>query len=94
MNGLLSSRAWLVLGFLAQGAFFARFLVQWLASEHRGQSVVPVAFWYLSVVGGLMLLVYSVYRRDPVFIMGQSLGLLIYIRNLMLIARPKSQAHA
>ena len=88
MTHVLNPRAWLAIGFLAQSAFFARFLVQWLASERRGESVVPVAFWHLSVIGGLMLLAYSVYRHEPVFILGQALGLLVYVRNLMLIARP------
>ena len=94
MSPMLGARAWLVIGFLAQGAFFARFLVQWIVSERRGQSVVPVSFWYLSVIGGLMLLAYSVYRKDPVFILGQATGLLVYIRNLMLIARPKTRVRA
>ena len=75
---------WVVLGFVAQGFFTMRFLVQWIASERQGRSVVPVAFWYLSVAGGGLLLVYAIYRKDPVFILGQAAGLVVYIRNLML----------
>ena len=78
---------WVVLGLTAQLAFTARFLVQWLASERAGKSVVPVAFWYLSILGGTMLLVYAIYRQDVVFILGQGMGLIVYIRNLMLIRR-------
>lgn len=78
---------WLILGLGGQVVFFARFFVQWVASERRKRSVVPLAFWYLSIGGGLILLAYAIYRRDPVFIIGQSAGLLIYTRNLILIAR-------
>ncbi len=82
-------RLWLALGFTAQFAFFMRFVVQWIASEREKKSVVPVAFWYFSLAGGIMLLAYSIYRKDPVFILGQSMGLVIYSRNLILIARHK-----
>ncbi len=78
---------WLALGFLAQALFAGRFVVQWIASERKGRSVVPVAFWYLSIAGSVMLLVYAIHRRDPVFILGQSTGVLIYGRNLHLIRR-------
>jgi lipid-A-disaccharide synthase-like uncharacterized protein len=78
---------WLVLGFAGQIAFSGRFVVQWLASEREGRSVVPVAFWVLSVVGSLLLLAYAVHRRDPVFVVGQTTGVLIYLRNLHLIRR-------
>ncbi|HUU85426.1 MAG TPA: lipid-A-disaccharide synthase N-terminal domain-containing protein [Phycisphaerae bacterium] len=78
---------WVVFGFAAQFMFGMRFVVQWIASERRRRSYVPVAFWYLSVCGGLMLLIYAIYRRDPVFMAGQSLGLVIYLRNLVLIHR-------
>jgi lipid-A-disaccharide synthase-like uncharacterized protein len=81
---------WVVLGFLGQGLFTARFLVQWLASEKAGRSVIPLAFWFFSIGGGLLLLIYSLYRGDPVFILGQGLGLLIYVRNLMLIRKDHS----
>ena len=83
---------WIALGFVAQFAFTMRFLVQWVASEKAGRSVVPVAFWFFSIGGGLLLLIYAIKRQDPVFIAGQALGLFIYARNLMLIFRPKKQA--
>jgi len=73
---------WLALGFLAQGLFTARFLVQWIASERAGKSVVPIAFWFFSIGGGALLLVYALYRRDPVFIVGQAFGVFVYARNL------------
>lgn len=76
---------WVVVGLGGQILFTARFLVQWLASERVGRSVVPLSFWYLSIGGGVILFAYAVYRRDPVFILGQSMGLFIYIRNLVLI---------
>ncbi len=82
---------WVVLGLTAQLAFTARFLVQWIASERAGESYVPVAFWWLSIVGGAMLLAYAVYRWDIVFMLGQAMGLIVYVRNLMLI-RKKSRA--
>jgi len=74
--------AWYVLGFVGQTFFFSRFLVQWLASERLGRSVFPISFWYLSLIGGTALFVYAVHLRDPVFIVGQSTGTLIYLRNL------------
>jgi lipid-A-disaccharide synthase-like uncharacterized protein len=73
---------WLALGFLAQALFTARFLVQWIASERAGKSVIPVAFWFFSIGGGALLLVYALYRRDPVFIAGQAFGVFVYARNL------------
>lgn len=82
----------LVLGFLAQGIFSARFLVQWLASEKAKKSVVPNMFWYLSIMGSLLLLIYAIYRKDPVFILGQAAGIFIYSRNLYLIFRDKPVA--
>jgi lipid-A-disaccharide synthase-like uncharacterized protein len=82
---------WLLFGFGAQGLFFARFLVQWLASERAGRSVVPVSFWWLSVVGGVGLLIYAiVHLRDPVIAIGQSSGLAIYSRNLWWIRRQRA----
>ena len=80
---------WVVLGFAGQILFFGRFLVQWIVAERRGESVVPVSFWYLSITGGLVLLAYSIHQRDPVFIAGQSIGAFVYMRNLMLIHRRK-----
>ena len=73
---------WVILGLVAQFMFMMRFVVQWLASEKARKSVLPVAFWFFSVGGGVLLLVYAIQRQDPVFIAGQSLGLLIYCRNL------------
>ena len=78
---------WLAIGFLGQILFGMRFIVQWIASEKRRESVIPVAFWYFSIGGGLLLFAYSLWRVDPVFIFGQSLGVFIYGRNLYLIHR-------
>jgi len=77
----------LALGFLGQACFSLRFLVQWIASERRKESVVPIYFWYFSLGGGLMLLIYATLRQDPVFIVGQAAGLFVYGRNLYLIWR-------
>jgi lipid-A-disaccharide synthase-like uncharacterized protein len=77
--------AWVILGFVAQGFFTMRFVVQWIASERARKSVIPVAFWFFSIGGGVLLLVYALYRRDPVFIAGQALGLVVYVRNLYFI---------
>ena len=76
---------WVLLGFAAQGLFTMRFLVQWIASERAKRSVIPLAFWYLSIGGGLLLLIYALYRKDPVFIAGQAFGLIVYLRNLYFI---------
>jgi len=86
--------AWVVLGFVAQAFFTMRFVVQWIASERARASVVPVAFWFFSIGGGVLLLIYALYRRDPVFIAGQALGLLVYIRNLYFILLTGRQASA
>ena len=83
-----------LLGLLGQALFFSRFLVQWLASEKQGRSVVPHSFWYLSIGGGGLLLLYALWRKDPVIVLGQTVGLFVYVRNLMLIARPKPAAAA
>lgn len=82
---------WLAIGFLGQGLFFMRFFVQWLASEKEGQSIIPTAFWYFSLAGGFVLFSYAVWRHDPVFMLGQSTGLLIYSRNLYFIHRNKGK---
>jgi lipid-A-disaccharide synthase-like uncharacterized protein len=76
---------WLAFGLIAQLFFTARFLVQWIASERAGKSVVPMAFWFCSMGGGLMTLVYGLVKREPVIILGQALATVIYIRNIMLI---------
>jgi lipid-A-disaccharide synthase-like uncharacterized protein len=83
---------WLTIGFLGQAIFTARFLVQWIVSERKRDSVVPVAFWWLSLLGGLTLLSYATYRRDPVIILGQAMGLAVYARNLMLVGKAKRRA--
>ena len=82
---------WIALGFVAQGLFSMRFLVQWIASERAGRSVVPTAFWIFSIGGGVLLFAYALYRRDPVFIAGQGLGLFIYVRNLYFVMRERDQ---
>src|SRR3954454_7702863 len=84
--------SWLVIGFLGQAVFTARFLVQWLASERKRDSIVPVAFWWLSLAGGIILLSYAIHRQDPVIILGQGMGLFIYTRNLTLIAKGRRRA--
>ena len=81
-----------MLGFAAQGLFFGRFFVQWLASEQKGESTVPLAFWIFSVLGGSLLLVYAIHQKDEVFILGQAGGLAIYCRNLMLIYKKGAMA--
>lgn len=81
--------AWVILGFVAQACFSMRFVVQWIASERAKRSVVPIAFWFFSLGGGALLLIYAIQRKDPVFIAGQGMGLLIYVRNLWLIANEK-----
>ncbi len=78
---------WLIIGFLGQGVFFMRWVVQWIASERHAESRIPTAFWYMSLMGGLITLAYAIYRQDPVFIAGQSIGSVVYLRNLMLIYR-------
>jgi lipid-A-disaccharide synthase-like uncharacterized protein len=85
-------KVWLVIGIAGQGLFFARFLVQWIASERAKRSVVPLAFWYFSLGGGGVLLIYAIYRRDLVFVLGQAGGLVIYLRNLYLIYRESKGA--
>jgi lipid-A-disaccharide synthase-like uncharacterized protein len=81
---------WLVIGLVGQGLFAWRFIVQWLKSEMEGRSVIPLTFWYFSVVGGVVLLAYAIYKRDPVFIIGQGSGLFVYGRNLYLIFRERN----
>jgi lipid-A-disaccharide synthase-like uncharacterized protein len=84
---MMTEHVWLSIGLVGQALFSARFLVQWIASERRKESVVPVHFWYFSVGGGLTLLAYAIYRHDPVFILGQGAGLFVYARNLYFIRR-------
>jgi lipid-A-disaccharide synthase-like uncharacterized protein len=81
---------WLAMGFLAQLLFSLRFFVQWIASERKRESYVPEVFWYFSLAGGALLLVYAIHRRDPVFILGQASGLLVYLRNIALIRKNRA----
>ena len=83
---------WVVLGFVAQGLFTMRFIVQWIASERAGHSVIPTAFWFLSIGGGLLLLVYALYRKDAVFIAGQAFGVFVYLRNLYFVTHERKGA--
>jgi lipid-A-disaccharide synthase-like uncharacterized protein len=86
---MTSETLWIAIGFLGQALFTSRFLVQWIVSERRGESVIPLAFWWFSILGGLTLLSYALWRQDPVFILGQATGLVVYTRNLILIARKR-----
>ncbi len=81
----------ILIGYVAQALFAMRFVVQWIASERAGRSVVPTAFWVFSIGGGVMLLAYALYRKDPVFIIGQAFGLFVYLRNLQFVLRGKGQ---
>jgi lipid-A-disaccharide synthase-like uncharacterized protein len=86
--------AGILIGYIAQAMFSMRFVVQWIASERAGKSVVPIAFWVFSIGGGLMLLGYALYRRDPVFIIGQAFGVFVYLRNLQFVMRGRGAAAA
>jgi lipid-A-disaccharide synthase-like uncharacterized protein len=79
------SKTWLIIGMFGQILFGLRFLVQWICSEVKQESHIPIAFWYFSISGGMILLFYAIHRKDPVFIVGQSMGLIVYVRNLRLI---------
>ncbi len=81
----------LIIGFIGQGLFASRFIVQWIYSEKKGISSIPIAFWYLSIFGGIGLLTYAIFRKDPVIILGQTFGIFIYLRNLILIYRKKNE---
>lgn len=83
---------WVIVGLGAQLLFSMRFIIQWIASEKQRRSVVPELFWWFSITGGLTLLAYAIHRQDPVFILGQSLGVVIYLRNLWLIYAEKRTA--
>ncbi len=80
-----------IVGIVGQCCFFSRFLVQWIASEKKGQSVIPTAFWYLSISGGILVLVYAIWRQEPIFVLGQSVGVFVYTRNLMLIRKQQGE---
>ena len=81
----------LIIGFIGQGLFASRFIYQWIYSERKGKSSIPIGFWYLSILGGIGLLIYAIFRKDPVIILGQSFGVLIYLRNLYLIRQSNQQ---
>ena len=87
-----STTLWLAVGFAGQACFFSRFLVQWIASERQKRSVIPMAFWYLSLAGGAVLFIYAVHLGDPVFILGQSTGAFVYLRNIWLRTRENGLA--
>lgn len=82
---------WIGIGFLGQIFFTSRFLIQWIVSERRRESVIPLAFWWFSLLGGVTLLSYAIWRQDPVFILGQATGLVVYTRNLALIGRRRRE---
>lgn len=82
---------WLGVGFLGQGLFFSRWLLQWVVSERQAESQIPVAFWYMSLFGSVIVLAYAIHRIDPVFIAGQSVGTVVYVRNLILLHRAKKR---
>jgi len=85
----MGEKIWLGVGLAGQLCFASRFLVQWISSESKQRSHIPVAFWYLSLAGGLILLSYAIWRRDPVFIIGQAFGGIVYVRNLMLLRKER-----
>ncbi len=80
---------WLIIGFVGQAMFFMRFFIQWIVSEKARKSIIPTSFWYFSIAGSLILLTYAIHRRDPVFIVGQSTGSFIYLRNLYFIKKDR-----
>jgi len=85
---------WVILGFVAQFMFTMRFVVQWIASERVGRSVIPLAFWVFSIAGGILLFAYALYRRDPVFILGQGFGVFVYLRTLQFVLRARGTSAA
>jgi len=87
----MALKIWLFIGFFAQALFFSRWIVQWFATEKKKKSTIPISFWYLSLCGGIMLLAYAIYRKDPVFILGQTTGAIIYTRNLYYIHRHRNK---
>ena len=85
------TKMWLIIGFAGQLLFGLRFLVQWICSEIKQESHIPIVFWYFSIGGGIILLIYAIHREDPVFIVGQATGLLVYLRNLILIYKKEKK---
>lgn len=90
----ISKTIWMVVGFIGQGLFTSRFLIQWIYSEKKRKSLIPKAFWYFSLAGGITLLAYAIHRKDPVFIAGQATGVVVYVRNLVLISKERKWAKA
>ncbi|MGB4600689.1 MAG: lipid-A-disaccharide synthase N-terminal domain-containing protein [Trichlorobacter sp.] len=82
---------WITIGFIGQGLFTGRFLIQWIYSEKKRKSIIPTAFWYFSLAGGVTLLAYAIHRKDPVFIAGQATGVVVYVRNLTLISKERKR---
>ncbi|MFN8710286.1 MAG: lipid-A-disaccharide synthase N-terminal domain-containing protein [Planctomyces sp.] len=87
---MTSEQAWVTFGIVGQLVFMARFIVQWISSEKAGRSVMPASFWFLSIGGSAVLMAYAIHRRDPVFILGQSTGMFIYVRNIQLIMKERA----
>ena len=81
----------MLIGFIGQIMFFMRFFIQWIYSERRKASIIPIHFWYFSIIGGTILLIYAIHQKDPVFTTGQAVGLLVYVRNLILIKNDKKR---
>jgi lipid-A-disaccharide synthase-like uncharacterized protein len=82
---------WVGIGFVGQSLFFSRWLLQWVVSERKAESQIPVSFWYMSLIGSVIVLAYAVHKMDPVFIVGQGVGTLVYVRNIMLVHRVKKR---
>ncbi len=82
---------WIAIGFIGQVCFSMRFIVQWIATERQKQSVIPVLFWYFSIAGSALLLSYAIYKKDPVFILGQSFGFIVYLRNLYFVNKGRNE---
>ena len=85
---MISTQIWIIIGFIGQTVFASRFLIQWIVSERASKSIIPNIFWWISIIGSMILLSYAIHKEDPVFIVGQSCGFLIYSRNLYLIHMP------
>jgi lipid-A-disaccharide synthase-like uncharacterized protein len=88
------TKVWLAIGFLGNALFFSRFMVQWIASERAGRSYIPTMFWWLSIAGSIVLLLYAVHKRDPVFIIAYLPNCVVYVRNLMLIRKQQRESAA
>jgi lipid-A-disaccharide synthase-like uncharacterized protein len=82
---------WVGIGFVGQGLFFSRWLLQWFVSERKAESQIPVSFWYMSLIGSVIVLAYAIHKIDPVFISGQGIGTVVYVRNLILLHRAKKR---